>query len=323
MHRRLQTNAQRLTEKGIITEEESVRIGTRLANTFFSILPELQALLYAAVLLFTSGCGMLIYLHIDAIGHLSIIAGIFIVQLICYGIAFRQSPGFANDEVPSVNVITEYLVLAGAILVGSFVGYIQYQYTVFGNLYWLATLIPTLIWFATAYYFDHKGILSMAITGLAAVVGFSSSPQSMLNNDFSSDQFLAISSILLGMSLVAISHLADRKGIKTHFSFTYRHFALHFIALPCLANMLHDNFWIYLIVLAPAMYYFYRQAYHDKSVLFLFFTLFYSYIALNIQLGRLLANTDLAMALVYLMPFYFGGSIALFIRVLKSFKKEI
>jgi len=49
----------------------------------------------------------------------------------------------------------------------SFIGYLQYQYSAFGTHYGMATLIPMLALFLIAYYFDHLGILSLAIANLA------------------------------------------------------------------------------------------------------------------------------------------------------------
>jgi hypothetical protein len=76
-----------------------------------------------------------------------------------------------------------------------FIGYLQFQYTTFGTHYGLATLIPTVIGLFCAYYFDNKSILSIAITGLAAYIGLSVSPQSLINNDFHETATLSYSAI--------------------------------------------------------------------------------------------------------------------------------
>jgi hypothetical protein len=63
-----------------------------------------------------------------------------------------------------------------------FVGYLQFQYA-FGTQ-WTRHNLPTAIAFFCAYYFDNKKCLINRTTGLAAYIGLSVSPQTLLHNDF-------------------------------------------------------------------------------------------------------------------------------------------
>jgi hypothetical protein len=117
------------------------------------------------------------------------------VTLVCYYFSFKNSSGFRREET-SLKPIYDYLILAAILLTCIFIGYLQFQYTTFGTHYGLATLIPTAIGlFFCAYYFDNKSILSIAITGLAAYIGLSVSPQSLINNDFHETATLSYSAI--------------------------------------------------------------------------------------------------------------------------------
>jgi hypothetical protein len=81
-----------------------------------------------------------------------------------------------------------------------FVGYLQFQYAVFGTQYGL-TIFPTAIAFFCAYYFDNKSVLSIATTGLAAYIGLSVSPQTLLHNDFYENNTL---SYLISLSILLV-----------------------------------------------------------------------------------------------------------------------
>ena len=63
-----------------------------------------------------------------------------------------------------------------ALLLLTFITYLQVQYNVFGDRFGLATFIPMIILFYCAYYFDHLGVLSMAVANLAAWMGIAVTP---------------------------------------------------------------------------------------------------------------------------------------------------
>ena len=104
-----------------------------------------------------------------------------------------------------------------------FIGYLQFQHTAFGTHYGLATLIPTAIGLFCAYYFDNKSILSIAITGLAAYIGLSVSPQALLNNDFYETTALSYSAIALGAVLVLWSIYSTQIAMKNPFHSSLSH----------------------------------------------------------------------------------------------------
>ncbi|MEO8255629.1 MAG: DUF2157 domain-containing protein, partial [Flavobacterium sp.] len=183
-----------LLEKNLITENQYQEITSYRNLNIFSLNAELKLFLYLSILLFTSGIGVLIYNNIDSIGHIAILSLLLIVIGVCFYFCFKNSKGFSKSETTFEHPVLEYLVLAANILTCIFIGYLQFQYQPFGTHYGLATLIPTVVSFFCAYYFDNKSVLTIAITGLAAYVGLSVSPQDLVNNiNFHQDQTLSYS----------------------------------------------------------------------------------------------------------------------------------
>lgn len=84
-----------------------------------------------------------------------------------------------------------------------FLGYLQFEYDVFGDHSGSATFIPMVILFITAYYFDHPGVLSLAITNLGAWAGIAITPLSILRDGNFSDGHLIFTGVLLGVVLLA------------------------------------------------------------------------------------------------------------------------
>jgi len=319
-----------LLERKLITENQYQEITVYRSLNIFSLNAELKFFLYLSVLLFTSGIGVLIYNNIDTIGHIAILSILLIVIGVCFYFCFKNSKGFQKSEVKFEHPVLEYLVLAASILTCIFIGYLQFQYKTFGTHYGLATLIPTLVSFFCAYYFDNKSVLTIAITGLAAYVGLSVTPQDLLNNNnFYSDQSLSYSAIMLGVLLVLWTMYSSRIQLKTHFNLIFLTFALHIISIASISNLINDYYGIWLIfafILAGSSYYFYKVSHDLKAISLYVFMIVYAYIGFNIFLFRVFENIDLAdiwMLLVISLPAYFIGSIILFIKLIKTFNKQI
>ena len=319
-----------LLERNLITENQYQKITSYRDLNIFSLNAELKFFLYLSVLLFTSGIGVLIYNNIDSIGHIAILSILLIVIGVCFYYCFKNSKGFQKTETTFENPVIEYLVLAASILTCIFIGYLQFQYKPFGTHYGLATLIPTIVSFFCAYYFDNKSVLTIAITGLAAYVGLSVTPQDLLNNNnFYSDQSLSYSAITLGILLILWTIYSSRIQLKNHFNIIFLTFALHIISIASISNLINDYYGIWIlfaVVLAGSSFYFYKISHELKAISLYVFMIVYAYIGLNIFLFRIFEHIDFSDVwelFIILLPAYFIGSIIMFIKLIKKFNKEI
>ncbi|WP_264523684.1 DUF2157 domain-containing protein [Flavobacterium sp. N502536] len=320
-----------LLDRNLLTENQYQEITSYRSLGIFSLNAELKLFLYLSVLSFTSGIGILIYNNIDTIGHIAILSLLLIVIGVCFYFCFKNAKGFQKTETVFEHPVLEYLVLAANILTCIFIGYLQFQYKPFGTHYGLATLIPTLVSFFCAYYFDNKSVLTIGITGLAAYVGLSVTPQDLLNNsNFYADQNLSYSAILLGILLVLWTVYSSRIQLKTHFSIIYLTFALHITSIALIHNLtgyFEDGIWLlFAVLLAGSCYYFYKVSYQFKAISLYVFAIVYAYIGLNIILFRIFDHIDFSDVwelLILLLPLYFIGSIIMFIKLIKKFNKEI
>jgi hypothetical protein len=245
----------------------------------FSLHWQLRTLLYLGVLLLSTGLGVLIYKNIDSIGHLAIVIAVGLGSAACLFYAFKKSSGYAHSKVESANPWVDYVVLLGALLLMSFIGYAQYQFAIFGNQYGLATFVPAVLLFVIAYYFDHLGVLSLAITTLAAWAGISITPMQLLReNDFSSDRIIWVA-MFLGTALVMVSELTKRRNIKAHFEFTYKNFGFHLLMVGLCAalTMLDSTRLIWACLLGLTCFYFYHKGKQESAIYFVAFTSLYAY----------------------------------------------
>jgi len=319
-----------LLDKNLITENQYQEITTYRNLNIFSLNAELKLFLYLSVLLFTSGIGIIIYENIDTIGHIAILSILLIVIGVCFYFCFKNSKGFQKSQAVFDNPVLDYLVLAANILTCIFIGYLQFQYETFGTHYGLATLVPTLVSFFCAYYFDNKSVLTIAVTGLAAYVGFSVTPQDVFNHNSAlyASQSLSYSAIMLGVLLILWTIYSFKINLKTHFALVYLTFALHIISVASISNMYdYELIWLFFAaILAVSSVYFYKISHQLKSISLYVFMIIYAYAGLNIFIFRIFEKIDFSNLweiFIVLLPVYFVGSIVLFIKLIKNFNKEI
>lgn len=289
--------AEKLVKEGTLNEDSLLKIKSAYGGRLFSVGFELRTLLSVGILLLSSGLGVLVYKNIDSIGHLVVILFIAAVSFSCLGYCYMKRQPYSNEKVVSPKMLNDYILLLGCLTFVTFTGYLQYQYSVFGNMNGISMLLPAMLFFALAYLFDHLGVLSMAITCLAAFVGITITPTELLQkNDFRSEDII-FSGLALGAVLVTIAVVLSNKNIKKHFKFTYFNFATHLLFVSCLAGMFCLDAWLIFAALLSILFFFsLRHANKDKSFYFLLFTVLYGYIGL----------TDLVFRILFKLPSMFS-----------------
>ena len=309
-----------LNNEGIITLKQVTAIDEYEKDKLFSVHWELRTILYLGIMLLTSGIGILIYLNIDTIGHQAILAVIAVACIGCFYYGYKHMLPYSNEETKHSSPFFDYIVLAGCLLLGIFIGYLQSVYSVFGLHYGIAVILPVIIFFFCSYAFDHKGILSLGITGLAAWAGLTITPMDMLKeNDFESTSII-FTAIFVGVLIAVFSKYSELKNIKKHFGFSYNNFAANILFIAALAALFGQPFKIIsFLFLAGTCFYYIKYAIAQTSFLFLLLSIVYGYIGLTYCIfSAIPMRTD---SLLLLGFFYVaascGGIIAFFINYKK------
>jgi len=317
---------QKLHAEGLISDESLQKIRATEDSRLFSLHWELKTLLYLGVLLLSGGLGILIYKNIDTIGHQAIITFIALVAAGCFYYCIRQKSPFSVHKVTAPNPFFDYILLLGCLSFVSFIGYLQFQYNFFGDAYGLATFTPLVVLFISAYYFDHLGVLSMAITNLAAWAGIAITPTRILKDNSFGDTRLVLTGLLLGATLLLAGTASEKRDFKKHFEFTYRNFGLHLFFIAGLAGLfLFERYYLpsFLLLLACA-WFLYTRAIKRSSFYFLLVIIIYMYIALSYVVIRLLSEVNsYDMGALYLGIFYFIGSALVTVKLLMSLNRKL
>src|SRR6201986_4381710 len=122
-----------LHDEGLISDESFSKIKlNQEEQKLFSVHWEIKTLLYLGVLLLTTGLGILIYENIDTIGHQFVLMLIGAICVGCFIYCFRFKLPYSTEKVRSPNAAFDYVLLLGSISFLTFVGYLQFEYKVFG-----------------------------------------------------------------------------------------------------------------------------------------------------------------------------------------------
>ena len=317
---------QQLHREGLITDDSLQKVEAVEKARLFSLHWELKTLLYLGVTLLSGGLGILVYKNIDTIGHQVILAAIALVSVGCFYYCRRNAAPLSVAKVQVPNPFFDYILLLGCLTMITFIAYLQYAYSVFGSRYGLATFIPMVILFISAYSFDHLGVLSLAITNLAAWMGIAVTPMRIIKENSFDDRRLIYTGLFLGIILLLAAMASEKRNIKKHFEFTYNNFGTHILFISGLAGLfLHEQFFIlWFLFLLLIAFYIYRQAMKKNSFYFLLLVSLYTYIALSYVIIRILDKIGFAdMNSIYLGLLYFIFSAIALVRILIVFNRKM
>jgi hypothetical protein len=318
----------KLHAEGLVSDSALQKTEALELKPLLSLYWELRLLLYLGVLLLTGGLGILVYKNIDSIGHQAVLAFIALITAGSFYYCLRKKAPFSWEKISSPDPFFDYILLLGCLSLLIFLGYLQYEYDTFGDHYGLATFIPMMILFIAAYYFDHLGVLSLAITNLAAWAGIAITPLSILKTGNFADDHLIYTGIILAVILLLIARLTQQRRLKPHFETTYTNFGMHLFFIAALTGFFtHDTTYglLWFLGLAVFAVYAYIQAMARQSFYFILVTVLYSYIALSALVVRLLsAVSDGSSGMVFLGLLYFIlsalGTAVLLVRLNRQLK---
>jgi len=312
-----------LYDEGKISESSINRIRNGEMQKVLSVHWDLRTLLYIGVLLTTSGLGILVYKNIDSIGHAAIIASLALISIAGYLYCWWKKVPFSWNRIKSPGSLFDYVLLLSCLCFVIFIGYWQYQYHIFGERYGLETFIPMIFLFFSAYYFDHLGILSLAITNLAAWAGVVVTPTRILKENDFNNTTLIYTGLCLGILFVLMGKYSLMKKIKPHFAFTYTNFGLHIGFISLLAAMFHfdNSYMLWLLPLLGAGYLSYREAMREHSFYYLLMLTLYSYIGISYVFVTLLIRDLLDSGFYFLCLYFIGSATAMILFLIRMNKK--
>jgi hypothetical protein len=318
---------EQLNAEGHISDESFQKINDRRLHPLISVHWEIKTILYLGITLLTGGIGVLVYKNIDTIGHQIILAFIALVSACCLGYCFKHKKPFSTGRVHPPSTFFDYVLLLGTLALLIFVGYLQFQYNVFGSNYGLATAIPMLALFYIAYTFDHIGILNMGIANLAIWMGVTATPTHLLAYGTFNSQSIIFTYLGFGLLLLAAAWATQKYLFKKHFKFSYEHYGIHAACIALLAGYFFNYdirfsiLWLLGAIALSLVLYF--DSLKEKSFYFALLSVLYGYIAVSCLFFRMISVGGVGEVIITLGMMYVTCSAIGVIFLLTSTNKKI
>lgn len=214
----LEAELSELRSTGALDETSAAHAMALERRVLFSVFDELRVALYAAIVLVIAGVGLLVKEHLDRIGPLTLTFALGIAGAACYVPAIR-----AKLRGNAQSTVTDYLLLLGAVLVSTDVGYAESQFHLLGENWSRHLLILTAFHAFTAYALRSRLVLSVALTSLAGWFGIERGP-GKLAPWHSATPELGLRALLCA-AVILVWRAIDQRASAARFREVFEHFA--------------------------------------------------------------------------------------------------
>jgi hypothetical protein len=214
-----------------------------------SIRLELRTLLYAGVLLLTTGVGLFVKENHDRIGPAAIAAGIGFAAALCFGYVARGAAPFTWKRAPAPGVAFDYVLLLGVLFLAADLAYVETQFGLLGANWPYHLLLVSVLYTAAAYRWDSAVVLGLALSAFAAWRGVS---VNFLHGSLGPARVAEthINAVVSGAAFVAVGVLLARRDRKAHFEDVYLNVGLLLLFGGLLSGVYASGPWgVWLLVL--------------------------------------------------------------------------
>jgi hypothetical protein len=198
----------------------------------FSVFFELNSLLYLGVLALVGGLGWTITTYSARLGDAAILS--FLTGAFCWSLYYcsaRALP-YSDGEVEQPGLAFDYVLYSGCLIFALDLAYVQSRFHPFDLEWDHSLLLAAGVFFALAYRFDNRLVLSLALSSLAAWCGVRLS-----HYGFRLGASLRVYALAYGSFVAGAGAALHRAGVKRHFLETYLHVAANVLFITLLTGV--------------------------------------------------------------------------------------
>ena len=277
----------RWKDDGVVTAAQCEALGVIVRKDRFSVSLELNALLYLGVVSIAAGVLWTVRTHFADLGDTAIVLALTVIVGLCFRYCFSRSQPHARGEVESPTAIFDYVLYLGCLVFAIELAYLETRFTLLGDSWDAYILLSAAVFFAAAYRFDNRFVLSLALSTLAAWFGIK-----LTRLGLGSAESLRVSALIYGAVVAGMGASLLRLAIKKHFVETHLHVAATaaFLALESGVPW-GDRSLLYLaglLALAAA-----STAYgiRHRQFAFVAYGAVYPYVGISLRISRYLSAT--------------------------------
>ena len=223
----------RWRDAGAITIPQHQALTALVRKSRFSVFAELNALLYLGVLSLVAGAGWTIRTYFASLGDVAILFALSASFLGSLYYCFTRGATYSNAQQQSPGFAFDYVLYFGCLMFGLELGFLEYRFHLLQDSWDHYLLLSAVVYFALAYRFDNRFVLSLALSTLAGWFGFRLFRLQWLGDS------VRVHALIYSVLVAASGGWLHRVGIKKHFFETYLHVAVN-VALAALLTGVFD-----------------------------------------------------------------------------------
>src|SRR3954451_2495228 len=299
----------------LITAAQHAALLALVSRQRFSVFLELNGLLYVGVAAIAGGVAWTVREHFARLGDAVVLVSLTSVLAACAWYCASHVTPYSHDRVAAPTFSFDYVLYLGCLIFASELTFLEYRFHLLGidwNYYLLASAA---VYFAAAYRFDNRFVLSLALSTLAAWFGVRLSLSRLLYG------YIHEVTLAYGGAVALAGALLSRERIKPHFLETYLHVSVNAILFALTAHANDAASLLSLIALVAACAVTIERGIRFRRFAFVVYGVLYGYVGTTIQVLRPILFRSEAVVLAYFV-LSGGAVVAALVLVARRFGRE-
>ena len=201
-------------------------------NDRFSVFVELNTLLYLGVLSFVAGVGWMVATYSARLGDAAILSSLTCVFCWSLYYCFARALPYSHHQVEHPGLAFDYVLYLGCLVFAIELGYLQARVHLFQLDWDYSLLLASAVFFALAYRFDNRFVLSLALSSLAGWFGVR-----VFRFGLVPGGSLRVYALAYGALVAVAGTTLYFAGIKKHFLEAYLHIAANVLFMALLSGV--------------------------------------------------------------------------------------
>ena len=226
------TRLEQWKSTGEISGAQCDVLSALVRNDRFSVFVELNTLLYLGVLSFVAGVGWMVATYSARLGDAAILSSLTLVFCWCLYYCFARALPYSHHRVEHPGLAFDYVLYLGCLVFAIDLGYLDARLHPFQHDWDNSLLLASAVFFALAYRFDNRFVLSLALSSLAGWFGVRVSRFGLVPGGS-----LRVYALAYGGVVAAAGTSLYFAGIKKHFLEAYLHIAANVLFMALLSGV--------------------------------------------------------------------------------------
>src|SRR5262245_3202997 len=265
-----------------ITAEQHAILAALVRRQRFPVFLELNALLYLGVVAIAAGIAWTVREHFANASDAAVLVTLTGIFAGCLWYCFSRGLPYAPERVAAPTFSFDYVLYLGCLVFAAGIAYLEYRFQVLGVDWHYYLLASAALYFALAYRFDNRFVLSLALATLGGWFGVRLSASTFFSGS------MREIAIVYGIAVAAAGLVFDRLRIKQHFLETYLHVAANALLFGLASGTVDRPQVLWPLALAVACAVAIERGSHFRRFAFVVYGVVYGYAGLSAEMLRLM-----------------------------------